>query len=111
MLYDKLMSRRFQRNIEDFVCLHCGYAVQGNGYTNHCPRCLYSRHVDLHPGDRQAGCGGLMAPVAVANKAGVYRLLHRCLVCGAEKWNQSAPEDDFDQLLAIAQAQGTGAGG
>jgi rubrerythrin len=105
------MSRRFQRNIEDFVCLNCGHAVQGNGYTNHCPRCLHSRHVDVNPGDRQAGCCGLMAPVAVASKTGVYRILHRCRVCGAEKWNQSAPEDDFDQLLTIAQAQGPGAGG
>lgn len=100
------MSRRFKRNIEDFVCLHCGTAVQGNGYTNHCPRCLYSLHMDVNPGDRKADCGGLMAPVAVASKAGVYRVLHRCQVCAAEKWNQAAPEDDFDQLLAIAQQQG-----
>lgn len=111
MLYDRCMSRRFQRNIEDFVCLHCGYAVQGNGYTNHCPKCLFSRHVDVDPGDRQAECGGLMAPVTVASKSGQYRILHRCQVCGAEKWNQAAPEDDFDQLLAIATAQGSGASG
>ncbi|MEX1247901.1 MAG: RNHCP domain-containing protein [Anaerolineales bacterium] len=100
------MGRRFQRKIEDFVCLHCGFAVQGGGYTNHCPRCLYSRHVDIHPGDRQAECGGLMVPVAVAGKAGSYRILHRCEKCGADKWNQAAPEDDFEQLTAIAELQG-----
>lgn len=100
------MDRRFQRRVEDFVCLHCRFAVQGDGYTNHCPRCLYSLHVDINPGDRRAACGGLMAPVAVSIKKETYRILHRCQSCGAEKWNQSAPQDDFEQLLAIARDQG-----
>ncbi len=100
------MSRHFQRTIEDFVCGHCGYSVQGTGYTNHCPRCLWSRHVDVMPGDRQEKCGGLMAPVSVGGTTGAYRILHRCQACGMEKWNQSAPEDDFEQLLAIAQSHG-----
>lgn len=100
------MSTRFKRNKEDFVCLNCGAQVSGDGYTNHCPHCLYSRHVDVHPGDRAADCGGLMAPVAVSQKDGQYRILHRCQVCGAEKWNQASPQDDFEQLLAIARAQG-----
>ncbi|MFA5023297.1 MAG: RNHCP domain-containing protein, partial [Candidatus Paceibacterota bacterium] len=34
------MSQNFKRQIEDFVCEHCGEKVVGNGYTNHCPRCL-----------------------------------------------------------------------
>lgn len=105
------MSRRFQRTIEDFVCGNCGFAVQGSGYTNHCPRCLWSRHVDLMPGDRQSACGGLMPPVAVSGPAAAYRILHRCQVCGAEKWNRASPEDDFDQLLEIARRQGKSAGG
>jgi hypothetical protein len=99
------MSRRFQRRVEDFVCKNCGEAVVGGGYTNHCPICLYSLHVDVNPGDRLAECGGLMAPVAVSAKGDEYRILHRCAVCGAEKWNQAAPEDNFQQLLAIASQQ------
>lgn len=97
------MSQRFQRKVEDFVCLQCGLEVTGDGYTNHCPRCLWSRHVDLQPGDRLAECGGAMAPVAVDGGAKSYRILHRCQICGAEKWNQAAPEDNFQELLAIAQ--------
>jgi hypothetical protein len=99
------MSRTFQRRVEDFVCKNCGEAVVGDGYTNHCPICLYSLHVDVNPGDRLADCGGLMAPVAVSAKGDGYRILHRCTICGAEKWNQAAPEDDFQQLLAIANQQ------
>ena len=53
------MSATFIRKTEDFICEHCGREVRGNGYTNHCPYCLWSKHVDINPGDRAAGCGGL----------------------------------------------------
>lgn len=99
------MSKQFQRRQEDFVCAQCGAAVQGDGYTNHCPACLYSLHVDVSPGDRLADCGGLMAPVAVDRKEGEYRLLHRCTRCGHEKWNRSASDDDFERILDVARKQ------
>lgn len=99
------MARRFQRTVEDFACGHCGLEVQGDGYTNHCPRCLWSQHVDVNPGDRLAGCGGLMEPVAIEGTPGTYRILHRCQLCSAEKWNQASPADDFDALLALAETQ------
>src|SRR3989338_8156335 len=47
-------SRRFQRTKEDFTCERCGFFVRGSGYTNHCPQCLWSKHVDVNPGNRQA---------------------------------------------------------
>jgi DNA-directed RNA polymerase subunit RPC12/RpoP len=99
-------SPRFQRNIEDFRCEHCGRLVEGDGFTNHCPACLWSKHVDIHPGDRAEECGGLMEPVAVENRKDGYRLLFRCTRCGAERWNKTRPEDDFQRLLEIARGQG-----
>ncbi|HLL91284.1 MAG TPA: RNHCP domain-containing protein, partial [Tepidisphaeraceae bacterium] len=65
---------RFTRQVEDFTCGHCGRSVRGNGYTNHCPGCLWSRHVDVNPGDRAAACGGLMEPVAVASTRHRYTI-------------------------------------
>jgi hypothetical protein len=59
------MSTVFKKTKEDFVCEHCGKPVVGNGYTNHCPECLWSKHVDVNPGDRAATCLGLMEPVGV----------------------------------------------
>ncbi|HYC79501.1 MAG TPA: RNHCP domain-containing protein, partial [Candidatus Binatia bacterium] len=53
----------FQRTPENFVCENCGTKVSGNGYTNHCPNCLYSKHVDNNPGDRLNKCHGLMEPI------------------------------------------------
>lgn len=93
--------RKFQRTVEDFVCGHCGAKVEGNGYTNHCPKCLYSKHVDINPGDRSALCGGLMKPISVEIKSGKYILLHRCEKCGAEKKNKTSPEDDFETVLSL----------
>ncbi|MCB9832763.1 MAG: RNHCP domain-containing protein [Planctomycetes bacterium] len=95
-------DRQFQRRIEDFDCLFCGLPVRGDGYTNHCPHCLHSRHVDVNPGDRAADCGGLMVPVALRRdgKKG-FMICHRCELCGHEKWNRSAAEDDPEELARI----------
>jgi hypothetical protein len=98
------MSRRFQRRIEDFVCGHCKAAVAGDGYTNHCPRCLWSRHVDVNPGDRAAECGGAMRPVAVAPARGGWSVAHVCESCGAKRRCKSAVADDRETLLAVARA-------
>ncbi len=98
------MARRFERTKEDFTCGHCGRMVRGNGYTNHCPACLWSRHVDVNPGDRAATCGGLMEPVGVELKNGEWVILHRCVCCSFERKNKAAPEDNFEVLLKISAA-------
>ncbi len=100
------MEKKFQRRKEDFECLQCGFTVIGNGFTNHCPSCLWSQHVDIHPGDRQAECQGMMKPVAMSKEGERYRILQRCQKCGHEAWNQSAKEDDFERLLELANAMG-----
>lgn len=96
-------KKRFTRVTEDFVCEHCGIFVHGNGYTNHCPACLWSKHVDVYPGDRDATCKGCMEPVRVEIQEGVYVLTHRCVVCGIEKRNKSVPGDAFETLLQVAR--------
>jgi hypothetical protein len=97
------MTTTFKRTIEDFTCEKCGAQVKGNGYTNHCPQCLWSKHVDVHPGDREATCEGLMEPVRVVAKKDAYILTHRCVKCGYEKNNESAKEDSIDALIEIAR--------
>lgn len=94
-------NKNFARKKEDFVCEKCGITVKGNGYTNHCPNCLYSKHVDVNPGDRLANCGGLMKPVRVEGTEKAYKVLHRCIVCKYEKINKVAPEDNIEALVAI----------
>jgi DNA-directed RNA polymerase subunit RPC12/RpoP len=92
---------RWPSDERPFRCGHCGRLVEplpwGGKHRNHCPACLYSRHVDERvSGDRASRCGGLMAPVGVfTRRTGEYVLLHRCLRCGAERFNRIAADDNF----------------
>ncbi len=94
--------KRFQRTREDFTCERCGFLVHGSGYTNHCPQCLWSKHVDENPGDRQATCQGLMEPVDIELKGGKYVILHHCTRCGSEKKNGASKDDNFDAILRLS---------
>ncbi|OGG72712.1 hypothetical protein A3A38_00810 [Candidatus Kaiserbacteria bacterium RIFCSPLOWO2_01_FULL_53_17] len=93
----------FIRTKEDFVCAHCRHVVEGNGYTNHCLKCLYSKHVDINPGDRGETCGGMMEPVQIEGIAGAYRIVHRCAKCGVKRTTKAAPEDDPEAIVACAE--------
>jgi hypothetical protein len=101
----KDMEKKFQRTIEDFVCGHCGDDVTGNGYTNHCPKCLWSKHVDIHPGDRAETCGGMMKPISVIKTKGDFSIIHQCEKCGFEKKNKLAPEDNFDEVVRLSKGE------
>lgn len=98
---------RFQPCHDIFTCKSCGWAVgpegAGSQHRNHCPHCLSSLHVDDTPGDRSAGCGGLMEPIAVwIRKGGEWAIIHRCKRCGALSSNRVAADDDPVKLLSIA---------
>ncbi len=97
------IKKKFQRTREDFTCGHCGRMVQGDGYTNHCPTCLWSQHVDVNPGDRQNPCQGLMEPIGLELKNGASVIHHRCIRCGVRKKNRTAPYDD---QLAVTRLSG-----
>lgn len=96
-------NKKFQRKKEDFICENCQTEVMGNGYTNHCPRCLWSKHVDINPGDRAESCQGMMEPVGIQIRNGKYFILHRCLGCGFERFNSVRDEDDFNAVLAMVK--------
>lgn len=93
----------FTRIIENFKCGHCGLEVNGNGYTNHCPKCLWSKHVDIDPGDRLAECGGLMSPIGVEKTGEEYMITHKCIKCGFKRRNTFEKQDDFDTLITLSK--------
>lgn len=97
----------FERKVEDFTCEHCGAEVKGNGYTNHCPKCLWGKHVDIEPGDRAETCGGMMEPVRIEGIADKYVIIHKCTKCGLERPNKAAPEDDPEAIVRCAQRAAT----
>ncbi len=97
-----MLAKKFQRHIEDFICEHCGIKVQGNGYTNHCPKCLWSKHVDINPGDRASACQALMKPIDLESKGDGQVITYHCLKCGFERKNKVAETDDLEELIKLS---------
>lgn len=90
---------------EGFTCMACGAQVPPGGarVRDHCPRCLHGRHLDRIPGDRAAGCGGLLVPVELELRGEQPRIHHRCARCGHRHRVRAHPEDDllsFQRALA-----------
>ncbi len=102
------------RGNDAFTCDACGREVLPlvlGGFRNHCPHCLWSRHVDRVPGDRTGRCGGLMKPVALEGSASSgWTILHRCQTCSFERRNRGALDDprqpdSWERMLEISTGQ------
>ncbi len=97
-------NKVFTKNDSGFICGNCGKEVPPLGYSsrNHCPFCLYSRHLDVNPGDRASDCGGLMRPAAVVShpKKG-FVITHKCTLCGSERNNKMQSDDDTALLIKL----------
>lgn len=98
-------SIKFKRNIENFTCEHCGAEIVGNGYTNHCPKCLWSKHVDIHPGDREAECKGMMKPTSIEGKEGEWVIVHTCEKCRYQKRNKIAEGDEMESVFEVSKTR------
>ncbi len=101
-------GRAARAGAESFKCVHCkafiGPTVSGGRHRNHCPRCLYSRHVDVTIGDRAAACKSSMAPVGRFERPnGEPVMVHRCLGCGLERHNRLAADDDWELFLSLPE--------
>lgn len=99
------MDRKFQRTIEDFTCEHCGQFVSGSGYTNHCPNCLWSKHVDINPGDRANPCKGMMEPIHAYYKSGRWYIAQKCQKCQEQKKIKMSTKDNQDAITALIQSK------
>jgi len=98
------MRRNFIKVEEDFVCGNCSANVHGTGYTNHCPKCLWSKHVDeFVSGDRKSGCLGMMEPIGTQQKKGQWRVIHKCTKCGKTIKNKVVKNDDWNLVATIGQ--------
>ena len=96
--------KHFIKIKEDFVCEHCGAKIKGSGYTNHCPDCLWSKHVDKKvPGDRLSECQGMMRPIGSEYKSGQWNIYHECEKCGKVFKNKTSPSDNMDKLVEFSK--------
>ena len=93
---------------EEFICENCGRQVPKLGYScrNHCPYCLYSKHVDIDPGDRLEDCHGLLEPIGIeSNSKKGYIIIFKCQKCGKIRKNKVAEDDDMDKIIALSAKQ------
>lgn len=93
--------KKFTKVKEDFTCSVCKTKVKGTGYTDHCPKCLYSLHVDIFPGDRKSECHGLMKPVGAFQEKGVWKIEYLCQKCKYSRQNKAASEDNFGKVVEL----------
>ena len=106
MSHDERRGERLHRQ-SSFRCGQCSLDVStldiGTAHRNHCPNCLWSRHLDNSPGDRAAHCGSLMEPIAITVRGdGEWILVHRCNGCYLLHLNRTAGDDNPLMLLRLA---------
>ena len=96
--------KNFKMIDEEFVCQNCGHQVTKLNYTarDHCPSCLFSKHVDIMPGDRANNCNGLMKPIGIEKHKDTYKIIYRCLKCNQTHRNIMANDDNYDLIVKLS---------
>lgn len=88
----------------DFICENCWEKIEKHpegSARNHCPICLYSKHLDdKFPWDRASSCEWLMMPIWIDYKKNKWNMIkHKCTKCWKIMLNKVAPDDDFLSLI------------
>ena len=89
---------------EEFICENCKKKVDKLNYTarDHCPYCLYSKHVDINPGDRANKCCGLLVPVGIEKYKNTYKIIYKCSKCGQIHKNIMASDDNMEKIIDLS---------
>ena len=97
--------KKFLMRDENFVCENCGKSVEKLNYTarDHCPYCLYSKHVDINPGDRLNMCKGLLKPIDIEKFKDSYKIIYKCEKCADFHKNIMAKDDDFEKIILLSK--------
>ena len=97
--------KRFNMKDEEFICENCKENVSKLNYTarDHCPNCLYSKHVDINPGDRLNTCLGLLEPIGIEKYKDTYKIIYRCQKCKEIHKNIMAKDDNMDLIIELSR--------
>lgn len=96
--------KRFTMKDESFICENCNKNVERLNYTarDHCPFCLYSKHVDINPGDRQNKCHGLLKPISIEKYKNTYKIIYKCEKCNMLHKNIMATDDNYNKIIELS---------
>lgn len=85
---------------ESFLCENCHKEVAkhpSGSARNHCPFCLYSKHLDNDfPWDRLSQCFWIMKPLSKEYKKKGWMIVHECQKCGKIIPNILAQDDSVE---------------
>ena len=97
--------KQFTMRDESFTCENCHKEVKPLGYTarDHCPYCLYSKHVHINPGDRQNTPKHLLKPTGIEKYQDTYKILYKCETCNKANKNIIATDDDMEKIIEISK--------
>ena len=98
--------KKFNELDEGFICENCNKKVNPLNYSSrdHCPFCLYSKHVDINPGDRNNNCKGLMKPIGIEKYKDTYKIIYQCIKCKENHKNIIAKDDDMNEIIHISSS-------
>lgn len=96
--------KKFNMIDDEFTCENCGKKVNKLNYSarDHCPYCLYSKHVDINPGDRLNACKGMLRPVGIEKYKNTYKILYKCEKCKEIHKNICANDDNMDLIIELS---------
>lgn len=97
--------KKFTMRDEEFICENCQKKVEKLNYTarDHCPYCLYSKHVDINPGDRQNTCQGLLKPISIEKFKSTYKIIYKCQNCHQFHKNIMANDDNYNKIIELSR--------
>ena len=95
----------FTKLDEQFICENCKQKIEKLKYTtrDHCNYCLYSKHVDINPGDRQNQCKGLLKPIGIEKFKNTYKIIYKCEKCNQIHKNIMANDDNMDLIIELSK--------
>lgn len=97
--------KRFNMIDESFTCENCGKTIEPLIYSarDHCPYCLFSKHVDILPGDRANECHGLLEPIKIEKFKNTYKIIYKCQKCHQTHKNIMANDDDMNIIIELSK--------
>lgn len=104
-MYVVTNMKKFTMKDEEFICENCGKKVEKLNYTarDHCPYCLFSKHVDIMPGDRLNNCHGLLIPKGIEKFKQSYKIIYECSKCKIKHKNIIAKDDNMDLIIELSK--------
>lgn len=99
--------KKFNEIDDEFICENCGKKVPKLVYSSrdHCPFCLYSKHVDINPGDRMNNCKGLLVPIDIEKFKNTYKIIYKCNKCQKLHKNIMAKDDSIEKIINLSVKQ------